>query len=315
LKALYFPSLLFILGSVLLLPAATPASAPIPETELQAVAPKILRVGFSSRILSDIDPRDAQVAMELWTKELSRSMGIRTVPQTVIFKNTADLLAAVKKGELTIVSLPAVDYLKIRDEVRITPSVVSSSNAGKGRQFILLVRRDSGIRTVADLRGKTVLILPATKNEVSHLWLDVLMMREGNRDRSSFLRQVKEATSASQAIMALFFRQTDAAIVSRGAFETAMDLNPQIGSQLTVISESKSLLGDITCIPDSVNDKLKLSIEYAALHLHERAIGRQIFTLFKIDRTIPYQPSYLSGVSDLLKEHGRLRANSFKREQ
>jgi phosphonate transport system substrate-binding protein len=242
-------------------------------------------------------------------------MGLRTVPQTVIFKNAADLLAAVKRGELTIVSLPAIDYLKIRNEVRMTPFVVSSSNAGKARQFILLVRRDSGIRTVADLRGKTVLILPATKHEVCHLWLDVLLIREGNRDRSTFLRQVKEANSASQAIMALFFRQTDAAIVSRGAFETAMDLNPQIGNQLSVISESKSLLGDITCIPDSVNDKLRISIEYAALHLHERAIGRQIFTLFKIDRTISYQPSYISGVSDLLKEYARLKAKAFKREQ
>ena len=291
---------------ILLLPTASLGGAPYTGAELQDVLPKVLRVGFSSRVFADTDPRDAQAAMELWTKELSHSMGIKALPRTIIFRNTADLLEAVNKGDLIIVSLPAIDYLKIHDEARLTPSIVSSSNAGRGREFVLITRRDRGIRTVADLRGKTINLLPAAKQEVSHLWLDVLLMREGKRDRSSFFRQVKETASASQAIMTVFFKQADAAIVSRGAFETSKALNPQIGNQLSVIAESKSLMGDISCIPNMVNNKLKLSIEYAAEHLHESTIGKQIFTLFQIDRTIPFQPSYLDGISDLLRERDRL---------
>jgi len=303
-----------VLCTILLFPAAALAGAPITGAELQDVTPKVLRVGFSTRILSDIDPRDAQAAMELWTKELSRSMGIKTLPQTIIFRNSADMLESLKKGELTIVSLPAIDYLKMRDETRLTPSIVSSSNEGRGREFVLITRRDSGIRTVADLRGKMIHLLSPIKQEVSHLWLDVMLMREGNRDRSLFFRQVKEVTSASQAIMAVFFRQADASIVSRGAFETAKALNPQISSQLSIVSESKPLIGDITCIPDTVNEKLKRSIEYAALHLHESTVGRQIFTLFQIDRAIPFQPSFINGLSELLREHARLKAKAFKRD-
>jgi phosphonate transport system substrate-binding protein len=295
-----------MLCTILLLPTATFGGPPVTGAELQNIIPKVLRVGFSSRVFSDTDPRDAQAAMELWTEELSRSMGIKALPRPIIFRNTADLIEAVNKGELIIVSLPAIDYLKIRDEARLTPSIVSSSNAGKGREFVLITRRDRGISTVADLRGKTINILPAAKQEVSHLWLDVLLMREGKRDRSSFFRQVKETASASQAIMTVFFKQADAAIVSRGAFETSKALNPQIGNQLSVIAESKSLMGDISCIPNMVNDKLKRSIEYAAEHLHESTIGKQIFTLFQIDRTIPFQPSYLDGISDLLRERDRL---------
>jgi ABC-type phosphate/phosphonate transport system substrate-binding protein len=271
-------------------------------------------VGFSTRILSDIDPRDAQVAMELWTNELSRSMGIKTLPQTVIFRNTGDMLESLKKRELTIASLPAIDYLKIRDEVRLTPSIVSSSNAGKGREAVLIIHRDSGIRTLSDLRGKIILLPSPTKHEASHIWLDVLLMREGKPERSSFFRQVKEAPSASQAIMAVFFRKADASIVSRGAFEISKALNPQIGSHLIVLAESKPLLDDITCIPSTVNEKLKSSIEFAALHLHESTVGKQIFTLFHIDRAIAFQPSYLDGISDLLREYARLKTNSAKRK-
>lgn len=299
---------------ILLLPTVTFGGAPFTGAELDDVLPKVVRVGFSARILSDIDPRDAQTAMELWTKELGRSMGIKTQPQTVIFRNTADLLEAVRKRELTIVSLTAIDYLKIHDEVGLTPSVVSKSNAGTARQFVLITRRDSGIRIFSDLRGRTIHLLSPTKQEVSHIWLDVLLMREGNRDRASFFRQVKEAPSASQAIMAVFFRQADASIVSRGALEASKTLNPQIGSQLFVVSETKPLMGDITCIPITVDEKLKRSIEYAAVHLHESTVGRQIFTLFHIDRTILFQPSYLDGISDLLREYARLKVKIAKRK-
>ena len=73
------------------------------------------------------------------------------------------------------------------------------------------------------------------------------------------------------------------------ALETSRTLNSQVGTQLLIIAESKNLLGDITCIPSSVvGKKFKHSIEEAALHLHETTVGRQMFTLFQIDRAIPY---------------------------
>jgi phosphonate transport system substrate-binding protein len=303
-----------MLFAILLIPTATLGGAPFTGAELDDVVPKVLRIGFSARILSDIDPRDAQVAMELWTKELGRSMGIKTELQTVIFKNTAGLLEAVKKGELTVVSLTAVEYLKIRDEVGLTPSIVSKNNTGTARQFVLITRRDSGVRTVADMRGRLILLLSPTKQEISHLWLDVLLMREGKRDRSSFFRQVKEAPSASQAIMAVFFRQADGAIINRGALEASNTLNPQIGSQLSVVAESEPLLGDIICISKTVNEKLKRSIEHAALHLQENTVGKQICTLFHIDHIIPFQPYYPDGISELLREHARLKVIIAKRK-
>jgi ABC-type phosphate/phosphonate transport system substrate-binding protein len=275
--------------------------------------PKVVRMGFSSRVFPDVDQRDAQVAMELWTRELARSMGIRTSLQTVIFNKPAELLNAVKRGELIVVVLPAIEYLQIRDKTLLSPSIVAANYAGNSRQFLLIVRRDSGIRSVADLRGKSILLPSSTKHEASHIWLDVLLMRDGKSDRINFFRQIKESTTSSQSIMGIFFKQADAAIVSRGALETSRALNSQVGSQLLIISESKSFLGDLTCIPSSVGENLRHSIENASLHLHETTVGKQIFTLFQIDRTIPFQPSYLEGLIELLRERDRLMAKRGKR--
>jgi ABC-type phosphate/phosphonate transport system substrate-binding protein len=295
--------LLLILSLLALMMLPTSAFAAQVDAETM-----ILRVGFSSRVFPDADQRDAQVAMEMWTRELARGMGIKTSPQTAIFENSGDLLDAVKRRELTFVILSAMELLQIRDKAMLTPFFVSANNAGNGRQYVLIVRRDSGIRSVAELRNRSIALLPAAKYESSHIWLDVLLMKGGHRDREKYFRQTRESTSSSQAIMAVFFKQADAALVSLAALETSKSLNPQVGTQLAVIAESKGLHGDISCIPTTVDEKLKRTIEKAALHLHETTVGRQIFTLFQTDRIIPFNPAYLDGLVELLRERDSLLA-------
>jgi ABC-type phosphate/phosphonate transport system substrate-binding protein len=272
-----------------------------------------LRVGFSSRVFPDVDQRDAQVAMELWTRELARGMGIKATPVTVIYKSTADLLEAVKRGELTVATLSAIEYLQIRDRAPMTPVIIAANNAGYARQYVLIARRGSGIRSISDLRGKTIIIPSSIKYEASHIWLHVLLLREVGKDRALFFRQVLESSAASKSILKVFFNQADAAVVSRGALETSKVLNPQIGRKLTVLAESKPLHGDITCVPDMVSEKLKHSITNSALHLHETTVGRQIFTLFQIEKVIPYQSTYLQGLIALLEEQAYLKSKQPKR--
>ncbi len=275
--------------------------------------PTTLRVGFSARVFPDVDQRDAQVAMELWTRELARGMGIKTTPRTTIYKNPDDLLEAVKRRELTVVTLPAIEYLEIRDRAPLTPIIVASSNAGTARQYALIAGRSSGIRSLSDLRGKTILIPSSSKNEASHIWLHVLLMKEVKQDRTLFFHKVLESSAASKSILKVFFHQADAAIVSRGALETSTELNPQIGRELAVIAESKPLHGDITCVPTMVSEKLKRAIMNSALHLHETTTGKQIFTLFQIDKVIPFNAAYLSGLEELLRERDRLVSKQTKR--
>jgi len=300
--------LIQLLAAVIFLLYAFPAAA-----GQNFKVPNPLRIGFSARVFPDVDQRDAKIAMELWTRELVRGMGLKTATQTIIYKNSRDLLEAVKRGDLTVVSLPALEYLQVRDRAPMAPIIVAGSNAGTGRRFVLVVRHDSGIRSLANLRGKSITLLLSSKHEISQFWLSAMLMKEGFRDRETFFRQTKESTSSSQAMMAVFFKQADAAIISRAAYETNTTLNPQMGKQLSIISESKSLLGDVTCVPDMVEEPLKRAIENAALHLHESALGKQMFTLFQIDRAIPFSPAHLDGVVELLRERDHLLAKQTKR--
>jgi ABC-type phosphate/phosphonate transport system substrate-binding protein len=276
--------------------------------------PAILRVGISSQLFPDLDHNDVRIAMGLWTREVARRIGVESQMQPVIFTRPADMLAAVNRGELSVISLPALEYLQVRETAPLIPLIVSSSNNGRGKSFVLVTHRSSGITTLKELNG-TSIILPPSRNRASHLWLDVLLLREGKRNRNGFFRQVREGAKASQAIMAVFFRQADAAIVSRDALETSKTLNPQMARQLNVIAESNYLLDGVTCIPRTSSTRYAAAFQQAALHLHENTVGKQILTLFQLERTVLFHPSQLAGVEELVREHNRLLARPSKRLQ
>jgi len=287
---------------------------PVSAAEKQDSAmPKVLRVGFSSDIFTDVDTRDAQVAMELWSRELARGAGINQASVTILH-TSEELAVSVRKGSLDIITMPALQFVKLRDTLSLVPAFVASNHVGRSREQLLIVSRASGLRKFADLRGKTIDLLPEKRYEPAYIWLEVLLKREPKERTVNYFYRIDKAPSASQAIMRVFFGKVDAAIVPRGSFETAKTLNPQLGRQLLVIAESESIIGDISCIPASISIKLRHAMENAAAHLHENAMGRQMTALFQIDRVIPYQASYLDGLVSLLEEQANLKTKPAKRK-
>jgi len=297
-----------VLSIIVLAPVASLSGGEIPGSDM----PKVLRVGFLSNIFRNVDNRDAQVAMELWARELARGAGINKAKVTLL-NSRKELTTMVRNESLDIVTLPALDYLKLRNSLPLVPAFVASNHVGQAREQFLVVSRKSSIRTLADLRGKTIDLLPEEQDEPTRIWLETLLFKREKCDLNSFFLKVNETPSASKAIMHVFFGKADAAVVSRGSFETTKAMNPQLGQQLLVIAESESIIGNVTCIPKSISMQLKRAMENAAAHLHESAMGRQMAALFHIDRAIPFRPMYLEGLTTLFDEHSKLKQKQPKR--
>jgi ABC-type phosphate/phosphonate transport system substrate-binding protein len=273
-----------------------------------------LRAGFLSRVFSDVDIRDAKATLEILTKEISRKMGLDTIPQVIIYSDVTSMSDAIRHGELDVVAMPAVEYLRIRDTVPMIPSFVGAHNNGMGSKFLLIIRRDSGIRSFSDLKGKSILLPPAHKFEESHVWLDVLLMKDGKVSRDAFFSKVKESSKASHSIMGVFLRQADGAIVTQAALDASKALNPQIDRQITTLDESRFLSDSVTCFPSTVSEPLQRAMVKAIMQLNESTTGRQLYTIFQTSGTLPFKPAYLEGLEELLREQAHLRKKNAKRK-
>jgi phosphonate transport system substrate-binding protein len=275
--------------------------------------PKVLRSGFVMKVIADVDPRDAQVTLELLTNRIARNLALDTLAKVVIYPDMKKLMDAVRHQELEVISMPAIEFLRLRDKSELIPSFVSMHTDGTGLHFILITRNDSGIRSVADLKGKTVLGISADKLEVGHVWLECLLLKEVQEAPATFLRQFKETKKQSQAIMGVFFRQADAALVTRAGLDSAKMLNPQIERQLRVIAESSELSDSISCFQAKLSGKVRSALINAVLKITNDTSGRQLLTIVQSSGITPFKPSHFAGLEELLREQNLLKIKFAKK--
>jgi ABC-type phosphate/phosphonate transport system substrate-binding protein len=275
--------------------------------------PKVLRSGFPSKIIADVDPRDAQATLELLTTQISRNIGLNTTSKVMLYPDVKSIIEAVRRDELELISIPSIDYLRLRDRSFLIPAFVPLHTDGTGIRFALITRNDSGIRSVSDLKGKTVLGISANKMEIGHVWLEQLLLKEGKESPALFFRHFKETNKYSQAIMGVFFRQADAALVTKAAMDSAKMLNPQVDRQLRVIAESRELSDGVTCFPAKLSEKMRRNLMIGIMKINDNPSGKQLLTILQSSGIAPFKPSHLSGLEELLKEQSLLKARLAKK--
>jgi phosphonate transport system substrate-binding protein len=300
---------LFLLPGVLLLMQQVCIAA-----EKDDDSPKLFRTGFMQNVFFNTDPRDAKAVLEVHSREISRLMGLPLTPKVVMFPEIDSMATALRKGELELAAIPSVEYLRIRKTIPLIPSFVGTNSNGQGITYVVITRKDSGIRSFSELKGKSLLIPAVAKYESSQIWLEVLLMKTGKGGRDTFFSQVKESLKISNAIMGVFFRQVDAAIVTRTGLNTSSELNPQLDAQLTILAESPNLSDAVVCLIPGTSEKFRNKIYNAMLQLNETKSGRQIYTIFQFNGITPFKAEYLEGLENLISEHKRLKTKSTTRK-
>jgi ABC-type phosphate/phosphonate transport system substrate-binding protein len=220
-----------------------------------------------------------------------------------IFQNAPEIGAQVKRGDIHLLTLPAMEFIAQRGKLSIVPAFVAANKTGNSMENLLVVRRNSGFNSLRALKGRNLAMPPNAKNTAAAIWLNTLLLKEGVRQTSTFFANIIESPKPSQSLMGVFFKKFDGAVVTRSSFETCRTLNPQLGRDLAIIAESRSFAGEVTCLPEAISPQLRQAIHKAAGTLHESSVGKQMITLFQIDRVIPFRPEHLAGLEDLLREY------------
>jgi ABC-type phosphate/phosphonate transport system substrate-binding protein len=159
-----------------------------------------------------------------------------------------------------------------------------------------------------DLKNRSIVIpsINAQNGNVYHLWLDMLLAREGFPGTDSFFSSIQEARTASLALMQVFFRTADACIVTGHVLDLASELNPQVGRELQVLAKMGKLAGGIIALRHDLPAQRKQKIKEALMTLRDDQEGRQLFVLFQLERLVPFRPEYLKETEAFIAEHRQL---------
>ena len=267
-----------------------------------------LNVGYTKSVLSDVDWKDAQVAMDLWVKELSKASKNPLYPKSILIDDLPALVRSINDKQVDVLGLSCLDYFKIKDKVNLEPAMVAIIGGKPSKEFSLITRRDK-FSKLKDLKnGKLLVSDEKPANGVPLMWLDTYLIKQEGLNSRQLFASIKEVDKVSKAVLPVFFKQVDACLVSRSGFDTMVELNPQIGEQLKILATSPGfVLAGVFFRKDFREDIKKLVMD-TCMKFCTYPSGRQIVTLFKAEAFAPFKPSYFETLLDLTKEYERLQA-------
>lgn len=263
-----------------------------------------LNIGFTSSTFVDINRNDALAAIKVWADVIGEKRGHPIRSTTAVFDDGLALVKSLESGQLDLITLDAWLYVSLADSDLLLPVFVPVVGENVTDKFLILAHRDSGITAVDQLQGASLSFLLSPGRDVGRAWMEDLLVQQNLPPGHQFFGSVEDVEKLSAAMLPVFFGKRDACVVDRAGFETMSDLNPQVGRQLTIVAESPPFIEKVVCLrrgPFGGREDLVASL--AELHTDPR--GEQILMVFKIDRLVPFEPSFLDHVIDLARRKER----------
>ncbi|MGE5498256.1 MAG: phosphate/phosphite/phosphonate ABC transporter substrate-binding protein [Syntrophothermus sp.] len=275
----------------------------------QKIKAKSYAVGFMNNVFSEVDLNDARAALKIWVNETIRLYNGQDEYQihSIFYENISDLSKSIRNNDLAFISMSTYDYLAQEKKLGLEPVLVPEIEGELGVKFCLLVNRSAGINNIRDLKGKAIGLIANPISIASRLWLDVLLAKNNLLPKEKYFNRIEGSSKDSQAILNLFFGNLDACIVPEKSYQLMKELNPQVGEKLKSILISDSFMPGFICyVSTSGDEQFKQHFCSSTIKLQEHNAGRQMLTLLKIGKLVPFKDQYLDSFRDLLKEHRKI---------
>jgi len=104
----------------------------------------------------------------------------------------------------------------------------------------------------------------------------------------------------------VFFRQTDACVVSAALFDTACEMNPQMRKDLQVLATSPDLVPVVFFFRADYPTDSRVELETAILGLDNTTAGKQVLTVFQHEKMARATVACLEPTRQLMDAFNRL---------
>ncbi len=263
----------------------------------------VLNFGYHLPSMKNIDAKDIKISLEFWAKELSLQTEIRM--NSYFYKDIHKLKKDFDEEKIDVVAASSLIFIKNFDLSTLQDGFKSVAKNEEGQnRLLLLVQKDAKINSLKDLKYKKIARL---NSDLEELYLNTHLQKDFKKDANQFFKKNIFVKKYSKAILKLFFKKADAALVTESAFNLASEMNPQIKKRLKIIKKEDLQLMSSSYFRKGV-DKEKIQIfKEQAFKIHETKRGEQILTVFKSDHVVESTVEELEIVKKIYKEYLALK--------
>jgi len=215
-------------------------------------------------------------------------------------KSYQEMNELLKRRELDAAFVCAGPYVAGHDQFGMELLVAPVSHGKQVYHSYIIVREDSGIRSVDDLHGRTFAFTDPDSNSGCLAPRHLLAGRD--QTPNTFFGRCFYSYSHDNSIQAVLKGTADGAAVDSIIWEFAKDLDPALARQIKIVWESPPYgIPPIVVHPDLAEAE-KERLRQLFLHLHEDESAHKFMQELRIDRFERTKDSNYESVRQMLRE-------------
>ena len=266
----------------------------------------LFRLGFTNAMFVGINENDAKASIKALASTISSERGIPADPEPHLYDGTNEVAAALRLNQIDAIALTTDEYWLLRREFAFDGFLMAEQNGGSADSYLVITNSAARFDELEQLRNGRLEMVAGPHMSLARIWLDVELAHRHLPPSHEFFSRVTTQIKASRVVLAVFFRQVDVGIVTRQAFETMIELNPQIGKQVHVVAASLPYVPAFFAFSSAFPNPTKAHALHQLALLHTSPAGQQLLTIFQSERITENSESALRSALDLLDEYARL---------
>lgn len=255
-------------------------------------------MAYSVKMFYDVDLKDATAAMMFYSKEIAKEHGSQVEP--FFYNDPEELADMVLAGKVDLAVFMSDDYARLSKKPDFDLAMTIVRRGKKTERFFILVKSASPYHNLQDLRNRK--LSRAKEDSLGLLYLDTLLLKQKLPEATKFFSLINETTKPSQAILSVFFGQSDICVVNERSYDLVSEMNPQVKVRLKLIGVSPEYVLGVGIFGKNMPAERRKILENALLNIGDSPRGQQVLTLFKTERFAPIQSGELESVERLIGE-------------
>ena len=167
----------------------------------------------------------------------------------------------------------------------------------------IFVRKDSSIKTAADMKGKS-LALVARATTAGYIFPLAWYKRQGIDDIRAYFSEIFFAGSHDAAITAVLSSRADAGSAKNTIYEQLRESNPRIDNELIILARSPRVPSNALCIRETLAPQYKEQLKGLLLNLHQDPKGIEVLKILGVKRFVQTSSEDYQPVFEMAKEAG-----------
>jgi ABC-type phosphate/phosphonate transport system substrate-binding protein len=137
-------------------------------------------------------------------------------------------------------------------------------------------------------------------------WLSTMLAASGLPQPETFFASQKLSDKINQVVLPVFFRRVDGACLARRNWETAVELNPQLGHDLRPVAWSPKVIPIACCFRRNTDPVARRALIASIQSISNLTAGQQIVALYQSRGFVERPLAVMKGTLEMVRQFERL---------